>query len=83
MGVVKGHALKIVINIKKEEEKAKKKSVADNKSKVESTLDESAIRKVDKKEETQLPEIFALQTDSIPLERIKKQFCLYCFSRSD
>ena len=28
IGIVKGHALKIVVNVKKEEEKAKKKSIA-------------------------------------------------------
>ena len=60
IGIVKGHALKIVVNIKKEEQKMRKKSVIQNKSKVESTLDESAIKKFQEKpkqKEVQLAQI--------------------------
>ena len=77
--------MKIVVNIKKEEERMRKKSVVDNKSKVESTLDESGIKKIEEKpkmKEIPLAEISEIQTESIPLEKVKKQFCLYCFSRS-
>jgi hypothetical protein len=60
----------------KEQNKSINKSTVDTSIRSEETITQKSVMKIPE-------EANDVQTESIPLERVKKSFCLYCYSRSE